>query len=295
MSTRSLKREGSVRNPQIPQISQRLISSISDLSSKFGEYAAENERLVFVRDPMYNWIPGRIMDDDIDATDENKHCNIDISKKESITLKIDLGESWMDTTVTDSKYKIKPIQKIDLSEYAGNVLPLQNRDGKTGQPVSKSDLADLEHLHEAAMLYNLKERNVLKVPYLRVGDIIIATNPFMWIDGLYSIQKQNFYADRLIWSRAPKKEEEEDKKEVEEEGGLGDSSSISNNIYWFTKLNHEPHVYETSSMAYEGLLYHARDQAIIVTGESGAGKTETVKVIPQFIILICQFSSFVNR
>lgn len=190
MSIRNLSREDSLNKSQL---SQRLLSSISDISSRFGECAAENARLVYIRDPAYNWIPGRIMDDDITLTD--------ISKKSHITLKVDLGDKWDRTTVLDPKYKVQSIIKVDLSKYAANVLPLQNRDNKTGKPISKSDLADLEHLHEAAMLYNLKERNVLKVPYLRVGDIIIATNPFTWIDGLYSEKQQNFYADRLIWSR----------------------------------------------------------------------------------------------
>ena len=155
----------------------------------------------------------------------------------------------------DPKYKISSTIKVDLSEYAGNVLPLQNRDDKTGEPVSKSDLSDLEHLHEAAMLCNLKERDVLKVSFLRVGDIVIATNPFTCIDGLHSEKQQSFYADRLTWSRAPtevsnesnKDGDEEHKKEEDDTTGGGDdsgndggdSSSISKNAHWFTKLNHE--------------------------------------------------------
>lgn len=45
--------------------------------------------------------------------------------------------------------------------------------------------------------------------------------------------------------------------------------------YEYEKLGIHPHVYETSSLAYLGLAHDGTDQAILVTGESGAGKTET--------------------
>jgi myosin-5 len=41
----------------------------------------------------------------------------------------------------------------------------------------------------------------------------------------------------------------------------------------------EPHVYETSALAYRGLAVEGQNQSILVSGESGAGKTETVKIL----------------
>lgn len=49
------------------------------------------------------------------------------------------------------------------------------------------------------------------------------------------------------------------------------------NIY--DRLGFEPHVYELSSLAYRDLVITGQDQTILVTGESGAGKTETVKIL----------------
>ncbi len=40
-----------------------------------------------------------------------------------------------------------------------------------------------------------------------------------------------------------------------------------------------PHAYATSATAYKGLRDRNRNQSILVSGESGAGKTETVKIL----------------
>ena len=41
----------------------------------------------------------------------------------------------------------------------------------------------------------------------------------------------------------------------------------------------EPHIYEVSALAYRGMFLDRKDQTILVSGESGAGKTETVKIV----------------
>jgi myosin heavy subunit len=47
----------------------------------------------------------------------------------------------------------------------------------------------------------------------------------------------------------------------------------------YDKLGFDPHVYETSCMAYRNLATTQTNQTILVSGESGAGKTETVKIV----------------
>ena len=87
-------------------------------------------------------------------------------------------------------------------------------------------------------------------PYTRTGDIIIAVNPFQWFTSIYTEKVRANYSNKLVW------EEHE-----------GDARKLV-----------EPHVYEISSLSYKGLAFGGNDQSILVSGESGAGKTETVKI-----------------
>ena len=49
-----------------------------------------------------------------------------------------------------------------------------------------------------------------------------------------------------------------------------------------------PHLFAISEGAYQGMMHQSRDQSMLITGESGAGKTEnTKKVITYFAILGC--------
>ena len=92
-------------------------------------------------------------------------------------------------------------------------------------------MADLHYLHEAAILYNLKQRHAQNLPYTRVGDIVVGVNPFEWIGGLYSSEKQGLYAHHLIWDA---KDYELDEKQSESEhddvSELGNISEIGSSV-----------------------------------------------------------------
>ena len=99
--------------------------------------------------------------------------------------------------------------------------------------VKARDMADLHYLHEAAILYNLKQRHGQNLPYTRVGDIVVAVNPFEWIDGLYSSEKQAIYAKHLIWDAVDSKQDEEGDDGLiafrqEDVSDLGNISEIAN-------------------------------------------------------------------
>ena len=163
---------------------------------------------VFIRDEAYAWIPGSIV----------------VIKDGKAVVRIELPLDWhsntllcegsgleevegalaaatnnaADTVGSNEPNQVQPpslFRTVILAAYPGSQLPLQNKCGH------KSDMALLPHLHEAAMLYNLKERNSLRIPYTRVRDVIVAMNPFERIEELYSLQMQQYYAKQLVWQQ----------------------------------------------------------------------------------------------
>jgi myosin-5 len=75
-------------------------------------------------------------------------------------------------------------------------------------------------------------------------------NPFQWFTSIYTEKVRANYANKIVW-----------------EDHEGDPRKLV-----------EPHVYEISALSYKGLAFGGQDQSILVSGESGAGKTETVKI-----------------
>jgi hypothetical protein len=103
------------------------------------------------------------------------------------------------------------------------------------------DMASLNFLHEASILDNIRRRFRMNLPYTYTGDICIATNPYHWLD-IYTADLMEQHKEHLRQALPP-------------------------------------HAYATSATAYRGLRDFAKCQSILVSGESGAGKTETVKIL----------------
>lgn len=56
-----------------------------------------------------------------------------------------------------------------------------------------------------------------------------------------------------------------------------------------------PHAFSLADETYRAMLSENENQCIIITGESGAGKTETSKGIMQYISAVSGSSETVNR
>jgi len=213
----------------------------------------------------YGWLPAKVIGPVAGVGPENSSNNNHKGSKVKVAVyeytdddaipacEVTGASGGSANTRTKKPLTIKHVE-ADLA-----TLPLQNVDPK-GCLKMVSDMIDLSYLHEASILYNLKARHLQGIPYTRTGDIIIAMNPYQWIHSLYSLETRNLYAEKLVYSSSG-----------------GSTGSPENNTD--PKATVEPHVYETSSLAYRGLAVDGVNQSILVSGESGAGKTETVKIL----------------
>lgn len=110
---------------------------------------------------------------------------------------------------------------------------------------SYEDMTSMQHLHEPAMLYNLRSRSLAGSPYTYAGTVLVAVNPLKRIPH----PSMDAYKD----------------------AGFGTKS---------------PHPYALAELAYVRLCDpspFAPNQTLVVSGESGAGKTETSKIITRYL------------
>ncbi|KAF0740791.1 hypothetical protein AaE_008729 [Aphanomyces astaci] len=113
------------------------------------------------------------------------------------------------------------------------------------------NVSDMDNLHEAPLLDLLRRRYMEDLIYTFTGDILISINPYKNIPLLYNFP---------------------------------DIGSLSK------QENPTPHVYVTADGAYRALQSTGKCQSILVSGESGAGKTEAAKYIMRYLANISQSS-----
>ncbi|XP_025075690.1 myosin heavy chain, muscle isoform X27 [Pogonomyrmex barbatus] len=107
------------------------------------------------------------------------------------------------------------------------------------------DMADLTYLNEASVLHNLKQRYYAKLIYTYSGLFCVAINPYKRFP-VYTHRCAKLYRGKRR-SEVP------------------------------------PHIFAISDGAYVNMLTNSENQSMLITGESGAGKTEnTKKVIAYF-------------
>lgn len=123
--------------------------------------------------------------------------------------------------------------------------------------VGISDAVLLDPVTEAAFIHNLKQRFDHDQIYTYIGSVVVSVNPY---------RKLSLYTTDII------------------------EEYRSRNIYELP-----PHIYAISDEAYRSMRDRNLDQCIIISGESGAGKTEASKVIMQYVAQVSGKGQEIDR
>lgn len=107
------------------------------------------------------------------------------------------------------------------------------------------DFVLLEEVTEANALRNLELRYLSNVVYTRIGNVIVSVNPYQTLD-VYSDSVMDAYRGAKIYDE-------------------------------------RPHIFSVAEAALQDLRFYERNQCVIVSGESGAGKTEASKIFLKYI------------
>ncbi|CAL8340632.1 unnamed protein product [Lota lota] len=110
------------------------------------------------------------------------------------------------------------------------------------------DMAMMTHLNEPTVLYNLKERYAAWMIYTYSGLFCVTVNPYKWLPVYDSVVVAGYRGKKRI--EAP------------------------------------PHIFSISDNAYQAMLTDRENQSILITGESGAGKTVNTKRVIQYFATI---------
>ncbi|ROV96752.1 hypothetical protein VSDG_05613 [Cytospora chrysosperma] len=116
-----------------------------------------------------------------------------------------------------------------------------------------NDMAELTHLNEASVVHNLHMRYQSDFIYTYSGLFLVTVNPYCPLP-IYTSEYVNMYKGR----------HREDNK---------------------------PHIFAMADEAFRNLVEEGQNQSILVTGESGAGKTENTKKVIQYLAAVANSES----
>ncbi|XP_031432510.1 myosin-4-like [Clupea harengus] len=145
--------------------------------------------------------------------------------------------------------------KVTVETEDGRVVTVKPDDIRPMNPPKFDkieDMAMLTHLHEPAVLFNLKDRYAAWMIYTYSGLFCVTVNPYKWLP---------VYNPEVVAGYRGKKRQEV-----------------------------PPHIFSISDNAYQFMLTDRENQSILITGESGAGKTVNTKRVIQYFATIAMDS-----
>ncbi|PAV23479.1 myosin 5 [Pyrrhoderma noxium] len=170
----------------------------------------------------------------------------------------DKEQGWISAEVTQVSKGDNDSVKLVFVDDRGKEITIETtgkdiKDGKGDLPPLRNpplletadDLATLSHLNEPSVLHTIRNRYAQHSIYTYSGIVLIAVNPF---------QRVTLYGPEIIQAYSGRRK-----------GEL------------------EPHLFAIAEDAYTRMSKEGQGQTIIVSGESGAGKTESAKLIMRFL------------
>ncbi|XP_056913438.1 myosin-7-like isoform X2 [Takifugu flavidus] len=146
--------------------------------------------------------------------------------------------------------------KVTVNTAAGKTVTVKECDVHPQNPPKFDkieDMAMFTFLHEPAVLYNLKERYAAWMIYTYSGLFCVTVNPYKGLP---------VYNQEVVVAYRGKKRSEA-----------------------------PPHIFSISDNAYQYMLADRENQSILITGESGAGKTVNTKRVIQYFASIAAVPS----
>ncbi|XP_035859965.1 unconventional myosin-Ib isoform X5 [Sander lucioperca] len=123
--------------------------------------------------------------------------------------------------------------------------------------IGVGDMVLLEPLSEDSFIENLRKRFDHNEIYTYIGSVVISMNPYRSLP-IFTPEKVEEYRNRNFYELSP-------------------------------------HIYALADEAYRSLRDQDKDQCILITGESGAGKTEASKLVMSYVAAVCGKGQEVNK
>uniref|UniRef100_A0A0E0GTN2 Cysteine synthase n=1 Tax=Oryza nivara TaxID=4536 RepID=A0A0E0GTN2_ORYNI len=157
----------------------------------------------------------------------------------------DPDDAWIDGEVVEIRGGDATIVSTDGKTIVASLASIYPKDTEA-PPAGVDDMTKLAYLHEPGVLHNLACRYGINEIYTYTGNILIAVNPFRRLPHLYDVHMMEQYKGAA-----------------------------------FGELS--PHLFAIADACYRAMINEQGSQSILVSGESGAGKTETTKMLMRYL------------
>ncbi|KAM8875074.1 unconventional myosin-VIIb isoform 1-T1 [Spinachia spinachia] len=173
---------------------------------------------------------------------------------------------WVDTgaqVVIGAEVKVTDTGQFQLIDDEGKEHKINKKTEGAIRPMHPTsvkgvdDMIRLGDLNEAGLLRNLLVRHKEGIIYTYTGSILVAVNPYQLLP-IYTVEQVHMYTDRRL-------------------GEL------------------PPHVFAIADSCFFNMRRNQRNQCCVISGESGAGKTENTKLMLQYLAAVSGQHSWIEQ